>query len=118
MIKIEIDITIWTGMARYINSAISDGYIEKYSFNDIYGAIKNFDLEGLLIIDDVAYLSILETLNFSEKELLYTKLNKEVKYFSDNNERRKLGLSNKKHGLSLLIGIILEIIQSDYKNFS
>jgi hypothetical protein len=115
---VKIGIHIWTYIARQINSAIADGYIEQYSFEDIYGAIKSSDLEGLLIINDVADFSILETLNFSEKKLLYTKLNKEVEYYSDNNERRKLGLSNKKHGLSLLTGIILEIIQSDYKKLS
>ncbi|APA82880.1 hypothetical protein N894_0896 [Francisella tularensis subsp. novicida PA10-7858] len=63
----------------------------------------------------MADFGILSAIQKDELEWLYQQLANEAKYFSDaGNERAKLGLHNKKHGLSLLQGMILEIIQSHY----
>ncbi|ABO47125.1 hypothetical protein EXW69_08660 [Francisella tularensis subsp. mediasiatica] len=110
----NIPISYLTLLSRQINSAISDGYIESYSFEDIYNAIDNKNLEKI-VTNEVADFGILSTIQKDELEWLYQQLAYEAKKFSDaGNERAKLGLDNKKHGLSLLLGMILEIIQSHY----
>ncbi|QUE32187.1 hypothetical protein [Francisella philomiragia] len=111
----KISLSHLTFLSRQINSAISDGHIASYSFEDIYNAIEYKNLEKL-VTNEVADFSILSTIQKDELAWLYQQLANEAKYFSDaGNERAKLGLHNDNHGLLLLQGMILEIIQKHYE---
>lgn len=74
----NIPISYLTLLSRQINSAISDGYIESYSFEDIYNAIDNKNLEKI-ITNEVADFGILSTIQKDELEWLYQQLAYEAK---------------------------------------
>lgn len=108
----KLPLSYLTFISRKINTIISSGQIEFCTFDEVYNAINNRDLYELLAKSNSDF-SIFSSI---DDNLLYEKLSKQVKYFADaGNEGKELGIYNNKHGLLLLQGMILEMIQEDYE---
>lgn len=97
-----------------INSAISNGNIESVSFDEIYTHLENGDLLEFLDqkLPGEFDFSLFEA--GSEQHLGFHQVLYNVAGGIEGRERRKLGLDNPNHGLSLLLAFILEAMQHKY----
>jgi hypothetical protein len=101
-----------SAMAFELTSAIDHGFIDEFSFDEIYKEIESGRLIAFLKerLGDAVDLSILE--KNPEQNASFIELMQRTSNVLSGQERRKLGIE--KHGLCLLLAFCIEAMQHPY----
>lgn len=95
----------------YVNSAIANGHLESISFDEIYASLENGELFSFLNnkLPGEFDFSLFDA--NSDQNIGFHQVINNIAGGLQGRERRKLGISNSMHGLSLLLAFILEALQ-------
>lgn len=95
----------------YVNSAIANGNLESVSFDEIYSGLEQGNLFDFLNNKLTGEFDFSPFEAGSEQGIGFHQVVNNVAGGLNGRERRKLGIENSNHGLSLLLAFILEAMQ-------
>ncbi|MEC6899996.1 hypothetical protein [Photobacterium piscicola] len=111
MSDIKPSISTLSFVGFHVNSAIANGHLESVSFDELYTALEQGQLFEFL---DSKLPSEFDFSLFkagSDQHIGFHQVINSIAGGLQGRERKKLGLSNSNHGLSLLLAFILEALQ-------
>ncbi len=111
MSDIKPRISILSFVGFYVNSAIANGHLESISFDELYTALDQgqlFEFLDMKLPGEFDF-SLFEA--GADQHVGFHNVINNIAGGLQGRERRKLGLSNSNHGLSLLLAFILEAMQ-------
>ena len=111
MTDVKPKLTTLSFVAFYVNSAIANGNLESVSFDEIYSGLEKGNLFDFLNdkLPGEFDFSLFES--GSEQCIGFHQVLNNVAGVLHGRERRKLGIANSNHGLSLLLAFIIEAMQ-------
>ena len=98
----------------YVNSAIANGHIDKISFDEIYNELEKGNLLDYLNKKIPGQFDFSLFPPGSDKSIAFHNVINNVAGGLQGRERRKVGIENDSHGLSLLMAFILEAMQQKH----
>ena len=95
----------------FVNGAISKGYLDSVSFDEIYKGLEQGNLFQFLETRMPGEFDFSLFEQNSDQHIGFHQVLNNIAKGLQGRERRKMGLSNSSHGLSLLLSFILEAMQ-------